>query len=214
MAQSKNRLSTAKRNATLRQNIVAELYRHGYTYREMQEEVKNRLDLPKYSLSLVHRDVQAILAEWRQMRNLNIEELQQLELNRIDEMIKEAWAAWEKSKTDYDKKRSKQYGRPIEEGNGGEGGIETTGVEQSKEEMVMCGDVRYLELIHKLTMERRKILGLYAPEKRALVDTEGKDVLPQIKIEVIDSRDKVATEDDDTDDEGVRRNTIGYKARV
>lgn len=211
MAQSKNRLSKANMDATLRQNIVAELYRHGYTYREMRDEVMRRLDLERYSLQTVHRDVQAILAEWRQMRNLNIEELQQLELQRIDEMIKEAWAAWEKSKTDYEKKRSKQYGKPAESiFGGGEGGIETTGLEQSKEEMVMCGDVRYLELINKLSVERRKILGLYAPEKRALVDTEGKDILPKIRIEVIDSREQINT-DDDTDDEGVRRNTIGYR---
>lgn len=213
MAQPNNRLSKARQSATLRQNIVAELYRHGYTYREIREEVKNRLDLPKYSLDTVHRDVQAILAEWRQMRNLHIEELQQLELNRIDEMMREAWAAWDKSKTDYDKKRMRQYGKPIEGGNGGEGGIETVGMEQSKEEMVMCGDVRYLELINKLSVERRKILGLYAPEKRALVDTEGKDVLKQIRIEVIDSREQINT-DDDTDNEGVCRNPIGYRQGV
>ena len=78
----------------------------------------------------------------------------------------------------------------------------------------MCGDVRYLDIIHKVSTERRKILGLYAPEKRALVDTKGEDILPQIKIEVIDSRDKVATTDDDTDDEGVRRNPIGFGARL
>ena len=211
MAQSRNRLNKAAVDATLRQNIVAELYRRGYTYREMREEVMRRLDLSKYSLDTVHRDVQAILAEWRQMRNLNIDELQQLELNRIDEMMKEAWAAWEKSKTDYDKKRSKQFGKPAENiFGGGEGSIETVGVEQSKEEMVMCGDVRYLELINKLSVERRKILGLYAPEKRALVDSQGKDILPNIRIEVIDSREQINT-DDDTDDEGVCRNSIGCK---
>lgn len=213
MPKPKSSLDKLRKQATLRQNIVAELYRHGYTYREIREEVKNRLDLPKYSLDTVHRDVQAILAEWRQMRNLHIEELQQLELNRIDEMMREAWAAWDKSKTDYDKKRMRQYGKPIEGGNGGEGGIETVGMEQSKEEMVMCGDVRYLELINKLSVERRKILGLYAPEKRALVDTEGKDVLKQIRVEVIDSREQINT-DDDTDNEGVCRNSIGYRQGV
>lgn len=207
----KNRLTQQRHQAVLRQNIVAELYKHGYTYREIREEVMKRLDMAKYSLKTVHGDVQTVLAEWRQMRNLNIEELQQLELQRIDTIIKEASEAWIKSKTDYDKKRSKQYGRPAGEGGGdGEGGIETTGVEQSREEMVMCGDVRYLDMIHKVSMERRKILGLYAPEKRALVDSKGDDILPQIKIEVIDSRDKVTTEDDDTDDKGVRRNTIGF----
>lgn len=208
MSQPINLQQRKKQQAVLRQNIVAELYKQGYTYREIREEVMKRLDMAKYSLNTVHADVQAILAEWRQMRNLNIEELQQLELQRIDATIKEAWEAWEKSKTDYDKKRSKQYGRPAGEGGGdGEGGIETIGVEQSREEMVMCGDVRYLDIIHKVSMERRKILGLYAPEKREITGKNGKDLIPDIKVEIIDSRDKV---NDDTDDEGVRRNSIGY----
>lgn len=207
MSQPINRQLRHKQQAVLRQNIVAELYKKGYTYREIREEVMKRLDMAKYSLRTVYDDVQAILAEWRQMRNLNIEELQQLELQRIDATIKEAWEAWEKSKTDYDKKRSKQYGRPAGNGGGdGEGGIETTGVEQSREEMVMCGDVRYLDLIHKVSMERRKILGLYAPEKREITGKDGKDLISNIKVEIIDSRDKV---NDDTDDEGVRRNPIG-----
>lgn len=209
MSQPINRQLRHKQQAVLRQNIVAELYKKGYTYREIREEVMKRLDMAKYSLRTVYDDVQTILAEWRQMRNLNIEELQQLELQRIDATIKEAWEAWEKSKTDYDKKRSKQYGRPAGDGSGGgEGGIETTGVEQSREEMVMCGDVRYLDLIHKVSMERRKILGLYAPEKREITGKDGKDLISDIKVEIIDSRDKV---DDDTDDEGVRRNPIGYR---
>lgn len=209
MSQPINRQLRHKQQAVLRQNIVAELYKKGNTYREIREEVMKRLDMTKYSLRTVYDDVQAILAEWRQMRNLNIEELQQLELQRIDATIKEAWEAWEKSKTDYDKKRSRQYGRPAGDGGGdGEGGIETVGVEQSREEMVMCGDVRYLDIIHKVSMERRKILGLYAPEKREITGKDGKDLIPDIKVEIIDRRDKV---DDDTDDEGVRRNPIGYK---
>lgn len=210
MSQPINRQLRHKQQAVLRQNIVSDLYKQGYNYREIREEVMKRLDIPRYSLQTVHADVQIILAEWRQMRNLNIEELQQLELQRIDTIIKEASEAWEKSKTDYDKKRSKQYGRPTgDSGGDGEGGIETVGVEQSREEMVMCGDVRYLDMIHKVSMERRKILGLYAPEKREITGKDGRELLPNIKVEIIDSREQVNT-DDDTDNEGVRRNTIGF----
>lgn len=209
MSQPINRQLRHKQQAVLRQNIVAELYKKGNTYREIREEVMKRLKMAKYSLRTVYDDVQAILAEWRQMRNLNIEELQQLELQRIDATIKEAWEAWEKSKTDYDKKRSKQYRRPAGNGAGdGEEGFKTTGVDQSHEEMVMCGDVRYLDLIHKVSMERRKILGLYAPEKREITGKDGKDLIPDIKVEIIDRRDKV---NDDTDDEGVRRDSIGHR---
>ena len=210
MSQPINRQLRHKQQAVMRQNIVSDLYKQGYNYREIREEVMKRLDIPRYSLQTVHADVQSILAEWRQMRNLNIEELQQLELQRIDTIIKEASEAWEKSKTDYDKKRSKQYGRPTgDSGGDGEGGIETVGVEQSREEMVMCGDVRYLDMIHKVSMERRKILGLYAPEKREITGKDGRELLSNIKVEIIDSREQVNT-DDDTDNEGVCRNTIGF----
>ena len=199
-----------RREAEYRRVIVAELYRHGYSYREIREEVMNRLGIAKYSLKTVHDDIKALLAEWREMRQLDIDELQQLELQRIEETIKEAWAAWEKSKTDYDKKRSKQYGVPASKGEGGNGdnSIETTALEQSKEEVVQSGDVRYLDIIHKVSVERRKILGLYAPEKREITGKDGKDILPKFKVEIIDRREQVES-DNDTDNESLCRDTIG-----
>ena len=199
-----------RREAEHRRVIVAELYRHGYSYREIREEVMNRLGIAKYSLKTVHDDIKALLAEWREMRQLNVDELQQLELQRIEETIKEAWAAWEKSKTDYDKKRSKQYGVPAAKGEGGNGdnSIETTALEQSKEEVVQSGDVRYLDIIHKVSVERRKILGLYAPEKREITGKDGEDILPKFKVEIIDRREQVES-DNDTDNESLCRDTIG-----
>ena len=53
-----------------------------------------------------------------------------------------------------------------EEGEGG--GVATTSMEQTQKELHPSGDPRYLEIIHKLLIERRKLLGLYAPEKREL----------------------------------------------
>ena len=44
----------------------------------------------------------------------------------------------------------------------------TVKVEQQKEEIICYGDPRYLDIIHKLLIERRKLLGLYAPEKREI----------------------------------------------
>lgn len=200
-----------RREAEYRRVIVAELYRHGYSYREIREEVMNRLGIAKYSLKTVHDDIKALLAEWREMRQLDIDELQQLELQRIEETIKEAWAAWEKSKTDYDKKRSKQFGVPAAKGEGGNGdnSIETTALEQSKEEVVQSGDVRYLDIIHKVSVERRKILGLYAPVKREITGKDGKELTSQFKVEIIDRREQIEG-DNDTDDESLCRNPIGF----
>ena len=133
----------------VRLDIIAQLYKRGYSYREIREEVMTRLDLQAYSLQTVHKDVNRLLAEWRETRIENFDHAVQLELERIDEVIKEAWAAWDKSKTDYERKKAKQQGIP-----GGDG------------EVICYGDPRYLEVIHKNLVERRKLLGLYSPEKK------------------------------------------------
>ena len=128
-----------------------------------------RLDLQSYSLQTVHKDVNRLLAEWRETRIENFDHAVQLELERIDELIKEAWAAWDKSKTDYERKKAKQQGIPGGEGENGEGGsVVNVKMEQSKEEVICYGDPRYLEVVHKNLIERRKLLGLYSPEKKEI----------------------------------------------
>lgn len=149
----------------VRLDIIAQLYKRGYSQRAIREEVMARLDLKTYSLRTVHKDVNALLKEWRETRIENIDLSVQLELERIDDMIREAWAAWDKSKTDYEKKRAKQQGVPGGGEDGGEG-VVTIKMEQQKEEVICYGDPRYLDLVHKLSQERRKLLGLYAPEKK------------------------------------------------
>lgn len=161
-----------RRLAVMRQDIVAQLYKRGYSYTEIRREVMARLDLASYSLSTVHKDVNTLLEDWRKCRLDNLDYALQLELQRIDDLIKEAWAAWEKSKEDGVAKSSKQKGIPVADGEDGEGGVQTVSIEQKQKELHPCGDPRYLDMIHKLLIERRKLLGLYAPEKRE-VDHRG-----------------------------------------
>lgn len=148
----------------VRLDIISELYKRGYSYRDIRDEVMARLDLPSYSLRTVSKDVNKLLEEWRETRIDNTDLALQLELERLDSIVKEAWAAWEKSKTDYERKKAKQQGIPgsSEEENG----IITVKLEQQKEEVICYGDPRYLDIIHKALIERRKLLGLYAPEKK------------------------------------------------
>ena len=49
----------------VRLDIIAGLYKRGYSYREIREEVMARLDLESYSLRTVHKDVNTLLEEWR-----------------------------------------------------------------------------------------------------------------------------------------------------
>lgn len=172
---------------TIRLDIIAELYKRGYSYRDIRTEVMNRLDLSTYSLRTVSKDVNKLLEEWRATRIENLDLALQLELERIDDLTREAWKAWNKSKEDQTLRNNKQKGVPgdlLDAGNNSNNGsasadgnlqasaperreeIVTVAMEQQTKEVICTGDPRYLEIIHKLSMERRKLLGLYAPEKK------------------------------------------------
>ena len=144
--------------------IVAELYKHGYSYREIREEVMARLGLSSYSSRTISKDIKRLLAEWREQRLTDTDELMQKELAVIDDIIKEAWIAWNKSKTDKTQRSAKQKGVPGEEGSGTD--VITMQMEQATKELICYGDPRYLDVIDKQAKERRKLLGLYAPEKK------------------------------------------------
>lgn len=152
--------------------IVANLYKRGYSCRQIQAEVKKRLNLDSYGHSTAFRDIQYLLKEWREDRKETIDDALELELTRIDDTVKELWEQWEKSKLDYQRVSTTQKGsprKPSKDRNGqaqGEGGIETYAVEQYKTNVVGLGNPQYISEIRAQLMERRKLLGLYAPEKK------------------------------------------------
>ncbi|MBQ2047095.1 MAG: hypothetical protein II260_07885 [Muribaculaceae bacterium] len=172
-----NLLYKRRQSQLLRMDIEAPLYKRGYSIRAIADEVKARLDLPTLSTRTVHKDIKLLLAEWKEYRIANIDESIQLELERIDEVVREAWEAWDKSKTDYQKKRAKQKGIPGE--NNSSDAVITISKELQSEEVINYGDPRYLEVIHKNLAERRKLLGLYSPEKRELTGKDGSNLIPQ-----------------------------------
>ena len=96
-----------------RLEIAAELYKRGYSLRKIRDEVMKRLELGSYSLRTVYMDIQSLLKEWRENRLNDTDQAIQLELERIDDAVRELWAQWEKSKQDYTKTSSKRKGAPI-----------------------------------------------------------------------------------------------------
>jgi hypothetical protein len=149
-----------------RLEIVAKLYKRGYSRRKIQSEVMTRLELSSYSLQTVHRDIQSLLTEWRESRLEDIDTAVQLELERIDEIIQECWEQWEKSKQDYTKTSNKRKGAPVSDKKIGSSIIKTFQKEETETEVIRLGDVSYLTEIRAQLIERRKLLGLYAPEKK------------------------------------------------
>lgn len=155
-----------------RLEIVSQLYKRGYSVRSIRAEVMRRLDLSTYSMSTVHNDIHTLLKEWRESRLEDMDEAMQLELTRIDDTVRELWEQWEKSKEDYTKTQRKRKGAPQrnnEGGNnntGGDGNIRTFSVEENTQNVIGLGNPAYISEIRAQLAERRKLLGLYAPEKR------------------------------------------------
>lgn len=152
-----------------RLEIVAHLYKRGYSIRAIRTEVMSRLDLVTYSTQTVHKDIQSLLKEWRESRLDDMDDALQLELTRIDETVRELWEQWEKSKEGYIKTQRKRKGAPAnnqDNNSGGEGGIRTFSVEEKTQEVIGLGNPAYISEIRQQLSERRKLLGLYAPEKR------------------------------------------------
>ena len=147
--------------------IVAQLYKRGYSVRAIREEVMRRLNLDTYSLSVVHRDISVLLKEWRESRLDDMDDALQLELTRIDDTVRELWEQWEKSKEDYTRTQRKRKGAPARNASqSGDNGIRTYSVEEHTQDVIGLGNPAYISEIRQQLAERRKLLGLYAPEKR------------------------------------------------
>lgn len=146
--------------------IVAQLYKRGYSIRQIRAEVMKRLGLTSYSTQTVHNDVKILLNEWKENRISDIDDAIQLELERIDETCRELWQQWEKSKEDYVQTRSTRKGSPSKNKETGEREVQTYSVEEHQRSIIALGNPAYIAEIRQQLAERRKLLGLYAPEKR------------------------------------------------
>lgn len=151
-----------------RLEIVAAMYKRGHSYRQIQAEVMKRLDLKAYSLQTIHADVKTLLEEWREYRLEDMDAALQLELERIDDTVRELWSQWEKSKEDYSRTTNTRRSAPSKnkDKKQSENSIETYSVEEQRTNVVGLGNPAYISEIRQQLSERRKLLGLYAPEKK------------------------------------------------
>lgn len=141
------------------------------------------MGLEKYDPSTVRRDRIAVIENWQKSSLNDTDKYVQLELERIDFIISELWSQWEQSKLDSERTTNVKRGKPMmiaageTKGTANDGTqnqrIKTTGVEERKSTEPGLGDPRYIAEIRAQMVERRKLLGLYAPEKKD-VTTGGK----------------------------------------
>ncbi len=156
------------RKAKIRQGrleIVAEMYKRGNSIRNIANEVRTRLNIT-CSTRTVCNDIKRLLAEWREARIEDIDSCIQLELERIDDAVRELWEQWEASKREQSIEKKHREGINKGKNKSGNLDIETKKVTEIKESRTSLGDPAYISEIRQQLMERRKLLGLYAPEKK------------------------------------------------
>lgn len=157
--------------------IVAKLISRGYNYRYMREELIRQLNLESYSLSTLKKDIDTLVEEWRKERVDEADKSLQLELQRCDTVETEAWDAWERSKREKTRTRAQRNGVKV-----GNADISMARVSQTKETEQQVGDPRFLDVVYKQQVERRKLLGMYAPEKKELTGKNGSDLIPAKRL--------------------------------
>lgn len=177
MLTENNRKARQAREARL--PVVAELYKKGYSLRKIKDEVDARFD-SNISLNTLSKDIKILLKEWRESRISDVDDLVNLELARIDDCLSELWEQWEKSKENYTKTESSRKGIPVPAGEGNGNGdvaggeqteIQTVERKQKELQMIVYGNPAYMSEIRQQLIERRKLLGLYAPDKKELSGT-------------------------------------------
>ena len=156
-----------------RMQIVAPLWRKSWTLKEIREEVMKRLRLETYSIKCVHTDVQRLIKEWQEERLENTEDKITAELARIDLVIKEAWAAWEKSKEDYDKRSKTAMFLPKKDKQGVKITMDVIKQFQNEAQERCYGNPKYLDVILKAMEQRCKLLGLSKTTMEVSAATSG-----------------------------------------
>lgn len=154
-----------KRNGPQREadlEIIRGLYVRGHTYREIAAKVT---ELRDYSLSYqtIKNDVDEILSRWRETLVESIDKLKADELAKINEVERQAWAEWERSKLDTSRHE--------------EGSNDKTGCFEKDITEGRLGDPRYLEIIGKCVQKRCDILGLDAPKRSEVTGRGGAPLL-------------------------------------
>lgn len=181
--------NTSRRNHLKegRKEIIAPLYKRGWSIAKIAEEVRQRLNTT-CSTRTVWNDINELLDEWRAVRIKDVDQRLQLELERIDDAVRELWEQWEKSKEDYIRERNKRVGVPVPQTdqNGQPVGeateIVTVKRENNSENVVGLGNPAYIAEIRQQLAERRKLLGLYAATKTEVTGKDGSPLIPAEKM--------------------------------
>ncbi len=107
------------------------------------------------SFQQISYDIKTIQRRWREKTAINLDQAKSRELERIDLLEREYWAAWERSKTEKTKAKRELSGKDT---NG-----DPIVRRQFSEKEQMIGNPAYLNGVQWCISERCKLIGIYAP---------------------------------------------------
>ena len=133
---------------------VTEMYLQGVP----QFKIAEALGVSKGQIS---QDLKKLSQAWKQSAIIDMDEIKQKELSKVDLVEKNAWEAWHRSCDVKTKKSMKKKGSSTKLGKA----LGNEEKEQSFTEEQQIGDPRFLEQIMKCVAKREEILGYGAAKK-------------------------------------------------
>lgn len=164
-------------------NFCTNLFLRGHTYREIAEKLRlHHIEVVggiEYTISHVQvmKDMQRVLIEWKRNSLETVDDYLRVELEKLDKIEAEAWAAWEVSKAMKTRKKNrnfvgkaKAYVDDIDEdGNQKEVKPIYEGYNEEATETT-SGNPKFMDIILNAMQSRARLLGLNSPEKVDLVN--------------------------------------------
>jgi|688.fasta_scaffold239219_2 hypothetical protein len=137
---------------------ITRLYLQGRTQRDIAEVVG-------VSQGQVNHDLKLIQQRWRESSIMDMNEAKQRELERLDLLEREYWAAWEQSKNERTKARQESDGKSKD----GKPNVVRATMEREQRD----GNPAFLAGVMSCIERRCKLLGLDAPAKAELTGKDG-----------------------------------------
>lgn len=148
--------------------IVARLYLRSYTQQEIADYIGNRRPY-KLTQQQISHDLREIRGLWLNSALQDFDAHKSKELARLDELERQYWSGWKRSLEDQETNEKLS----VEDVNVGVGGQVASGYRRHKsstKRTTRDGSAAFLQGIERCIELRCRILGMFEPEKFAIVD--------------------------------------------
>ena len=121
-----------------------------------------------WTVGIIQADVVALKERWRARSAADTDEMISREAARLDQLEREAWAAYRRSKGKHQVRTTK-----TRRGKAPEGDPIMPETETSLRTEELAGDPRFLETVRGCIADRRKLFGLDSPTRSELTGADG-----------------------------------------